>query len=172
MTERANITVIDFGGEKSSYGYNAIDILPDGTNYPAMLTGLTDFANDWSAIQRIDNFNSRGLTFVEKGSNLPSSDPESEREAKWLVTYQDITQYFDPPTNLIENTGFGKTFTLEIPCADLSIRLANDDTIFTQIGGGITPAVTTAVATTELHARSPYGGLIEVVNVRSVGRNT
>lgn len=172
MTEHANVTVIDFDGEKSSYGYHAIDMNPDGSNWAAMLAGLTEWANLWSVIQRVDNFNRRGFTLSEVITSVPSTDPESERETKWLITYQDITQYFDDPTNLYENTGFGKVFTLEIPCADLSIRLANSDEIYTKLGGGVNADVTAAVVSTETHARSPYGGEIEVINVRSVGRNT
>lgn len=102
-------------------------------------------------------------------SNTPPTSPLAQVESAWLVTYEDTTAFFDDPINAIPNEGFGKLFTLTIPTAELAPagRLApnSDEAVLTETG---IAAFITAFETT---ARTPYGGAVNVVSIRHVGRN-
>ena len=105
----------------------------------------------------------RAVTFRTRVSNAAATNPQAQREVKWLVTYEDITPEI---ATGVPNQGFGKVFTLEIPCADLSLLQANSDEI-----NYTSTAFTNFKASFEAHARSPYGGQVRIVNMRHVGRN-
>lgn len=100
-------------------------------------------------------------------SNTPPSDPQAQRETKWFVDYEDSQQFFDPPVNAIPNAGYKKTFSIELPTADLSLLTGNTSVLDITAGAGAT--FKTAF---EAIARSPYGGTVTVLEVRHVGRNT
>lgn len=96
---------------------------------------------------------------------IPPADPNAQRETKALVSYTDVTEFFDAPTNSIPNEGFGNRFTTEIPCADLSLLTLNSDRF--DLEGTEWAAFVTAF---EALIKSPYGGAVQVLNARHVGR--
>lgn len=105
--------------------------------------------------------------FDTKLANTPPSDENAQRERKWLVVYEDNLPYFDHPVNAIPNEGYRKTFTFEIPTAELVGRLLpnSDEADLTDTG------VAAFVTAFEAVARSPYGGTVNVLQMRAVGRN-
>lgn len=134
----------------------------DETNFVAA------FANMQILQARIDALTlgtlaERAVTFRTRLSNAPATNPNAQRETKWLVTYEDITPEL---AQNVQNPGFGKVFTLEIPCADLSLLQPNNDEI-----DYTSTAFTNFKSTFEQHARSPYGGQVRILTMRHVGRN-
>lgn len=105
--------------------------------------------------------------FDTKLGNSPPSDQNAQRERKWLVVYEDNLPFFDDPVNAIPNEGYRKVFTFEIGTADIANRLiANTDE------ADLTNAAVAAFVTAfEAIARSPYGGTVNVLQIRAVGRN-
>lgn len=99
-------------------------------------------------------------------SNAVPASVQAQREAKWLVTYEDILPFFDDPVNAIPNEGYRKVFTFEIATPDLTLLVANTDRMNIAAGAGAT-----FVTEFEAIARSPYGGTVNVLYVQHVGRN-
>jgi hypothetical protein len=99
--------------------------------------------------------------------NTPPTDQNAQRERKWLVVYEDNLPFFDAPVNAIPNEGYRKKFTFEIGTADIATRLIpnTDRADLTNLG------VAAFVSAFESIARSPYGGTVNVLEIRAVGRN-
>lgn len=164
-----SFTLMDFSRETSSFGFAT------GAITAVSLPGtLTQFGALRAAVQGITNGAVVGEQLIVNRTKFPepapgSLDATAKREAKWLVTYTDTTEYFDPPTNAIPNAGYGKVFTVEIPCADDSIagiKLPNSDE------ADLTSTEMAAFVTAfEDIARSPYNGAVTVTRVMIVGRN-
>lgn len=102
--------------------------------------------------------------FAESADAVAS--PEAQREAKWLVTLRDVTQFFDVG-NTINNPGFGNLFNIEIPTANLTLLENNSDELDLSV-----TEVAAFVTALEAIAHSPTGGNeVEVVSIKHVGRN-
>jgi len=98
-------------------------------------------------------------------SNALPSDQNAQVERKWLVTYDDITEFFDAPVNAIPNAGFGKIFNIEIATANA--ELLDDNQEYLDITAG--PGLEFATAFNSM-SRSPYGGQGRVLTIELVGR--
>lgn len=96
----------------------------------------------------------------------PVTDQNAQRERKWVVTYRDVTQFFDV-ANTINNVGFGNLYSIEVPTAKASL-LANNQEI-----ADLTDTTVAAYVTAfEAIQNSPTGGNeTEVVEIKLVGRN-
>ena len=172
MPTSKSYTVRDFDGEKSVYGWNTEQVAPDGSNLLALEVANGTLNAAIYDITRFAAVNQQQFSNIIRGTQSPNADPEAQREEKWLCTYEDTTEFLDPPTNLIPNPGFHKIFNLEIPIADLSLRVGNSEIVYTQAGGGVAQVFTDFVAAFNLVVKSPYGGVAAMLEVRSVGRNT
>lgn len=94
-------------------------------------------------------------------------DKQAQRETKWLVVYEDITDYFDVG-NTIANAGFSQRYRVEIPTANLDL-LPDSRTDELDITAGDAATYVTAF---EAIVKSPTGGATRVVEIRHVGRST
>jgi len=107
--------------------------------------------------------------FATNLSNTPPASALAQVETNWLVTYEDVTEFFDDPVNSIPNEGFGKLFTLTIPTAEIGaagrLQVNSDLADLTESG------MAAFVSAFETTARTPYGGDVNVVSIRHVGRN-
>lgn len=105
-----------------------------------------------------------------KLSNTPPADPHAQRERKWLVTYEDATEYFDAPTNSIPNAGFGKVFNVEIPTADFGIA----DILLPNSGDANLTLLPMSqfITAFENLVHSPYNGAVSVIRIQAIGRST
>lgn len=164
--ESLKVGFIDYSGENSNSSINV------GTVTAISLPGLlSDIADYIAAIDAITLGTVRDDTLVAYSTNrssIPPTDPNAQRERKWLVRYTDNTAFFDAPANLIPNAGFGKIFTFTIPTADL----ANANLLPNTDKADMTDTQIAAfVAAFEALARSPYGGEVEVLDMTAVGRN-
>lgn len=162
-----SFTLMDYDREKTNSGFNTAAITP--TSLAGLLTefGALKAAIDTITIGTISD----EAIYVNrtKNSNVPPSDPNAQRERKWLVSYEDATQFFDPPDNAIPNAGYRKLFDMEIGTADFTTaRLPNNgdeaDLAETSMAAFVTAF--------EALAHSPYGGVVNVVKITAVGRNT
>lgn len=162
-----SFTLMDYSREKASVGFNTAAITA------ASIAGaLTQFGALRTAIEGI----TAGVVAAEalyvnrsKLSNVPPVSPEAQREKKWLVTYEDSTEFFDAPVNAIPNAGYKGVFNIEIPTADLTNvpMIANTDDA--NMGS---PAMSAFITAFQNLARSPYGGEVTVTRVQFVGRNS
>lgn len=162
-----SFTMMDYDREKSSLGFNTAAIT--GVSLPGT---LTQFGALRTAIANITlgNLSAEALYVNRtKISNVPATDPSAQRERKWLVSYEDTTEYFDAPVNAIPNAGYKSLHDMEIPTADFTVdNLPNngDQADLTETG------IAAFVTAFEAIARSPYGGAVNVVKITAVGRNT
>jgi len=159
----AVIRFIDHSGEGSS-----VTIITNNLTAGNFATKLTQYQDLVASMEGLSlgRLNQSQLTaFVARGSNVPPTSTNAQREIKWLVSYQDNQQYLDPPTNAVVNNGFGKLFSIEIPCANPSLVKPNTD-----VADLANPSWTAFIAVFEAFALSPYGGTVRIVGARLVGR--
>ena len=171
MTTIVSYTGIDFSDEKSVMSFPTEQLLPDGSNLTAINVTLTALTDALFPITRMVAFQQKKLSDITRGTNNPSTDPEAQREEKWYITFEDVTEWLDDPVNTIPNPGFRKIYGTEIPMADLSLRDNNSEVVYTQAGGGVDPLFDTFVTAFNNAARSVNGGNVVVVKIHSVGRN-
>lgn len=161
--ERWSETISDYNGETStlSVGVGAVTAV----SLPGLLTNIAALRAAIDGLI-IGVPKSDTLTAYKTPiSNALPSDPNAQVERKWLVTYDDITAFFDDPVNAIPNAGFGKIFNIEIATADAD--LLEDNQEFLDISAG--PGLAFATAFNNM-ARSPYGGEARVLTIELVGR--
>lgn len=172
MPTRAYVTVEDFSGEKSTTQFWVQDI---GAGNYATVTQDIDEVKDSIITMIRGEVRESGFrkSFPESGAAV--ADPLAQRETKFLVIYQDTTQFLDA-ANTIANAGYLKVFDLEIPTADLS-----GDKLVTGGGDAIDLTEATIVApfvtSIEANVRSPYNHTanaptIVVKKILHVGRNS
>lgn len=157
----------DYSKEQSSTGIGVGAVT--AVSLPGLLTNIAAYI---AAIDAITlgtlSYDSLRAYFTRRSSAIPA-DPNAQRERKWLVTYSDTTQFFDPGPNLIPNAGFGKVFNVEIPTANFDLAdvfpVNSDEADLTQT------QIAAFVTAVEAMARSPYGGSIEVLAITGVGRS-
>lgn len=101
-------------------------------------------------------------------TNAWPSDVNARRERTWIVHYEDVTQFFDPPTNAIPNEGFGRNFSISIPTADFSGTHMQANSDLADLTDADMAAFVTAF---EAIARSPYGGNTNVTYIEAGGAN-
>lgn len=158
-------TFLDYDREPGSMGFSTGPITA-----LTIAAALTQFGALRTAVQGITlGTLSDEILYVNR-TRLSNETPTNElarRETKWLVTYEDDTQYFDPPTNAIPNAGYKKVFNSEIPTADIVGRLKPDmdeaDLTDTDVAAFVTAF--------EALCKSPYGGAAHVLRITVVGRN-
>lgn len=160
-------TMLDYSREKASFSF------PTGDITAGTLPGtLTQVGNLRTAIEGITLgvVSDESLAvFNTNLSNTPPASPLAQIESAWLVTYEDDLDFFDAPTNSIPNEGFGRVFTMTIPTADIAPagRLApnSDEAVLTET------AIAAFITAFEDAVHSPYGGTVNVISIRHVGRN-
>jgi hypothetical protein len=107
------------------------------------------------------------LTIKTTESVAEVTDPNAQRERKWLVTYRDNTEFLDV-ADTIENAGYGKLYNTEVPTADNSLLDNKSDDLDLAI-----PGVAAWITAFEAVHNSPTGGNeIEVISIKHVGRSS
>ncbi len=121
----------------------------------------------------------RGLLVSQKvsindqyaSSAAAATDPNANREEKWLVTWEDTSPFLDI-LNTVQNSNYLKIFNTEIPTADLSLRVNNQAIVWTEGGVNNVAVFDPFVAAFEALGRSPSGGAINVLKIEDVSRNS
>lgn len=135
-------------------------------NYDARRDALDDLKVVWGNISLGKvRFITLNIKTTEDVAEV--TDVNAQRERKWLVTYRDNTEFLDV-ADTIENTGFGKLFNTEVPCAKLSLLDQKSDDLDLAATG-----VAAWITAFEAAQQSPTGGNeIEVISIKHVGRST
>lgn len=167
MPGRLGFRMIDYSRETSGFSIATGEVT--AVSLPGLLTEVGDLREAIEGIT-LGNVASESLTVFDTNlTNTPATSPLAQVESAWLVTYEDTTAHFDDPVDAIPNEGYGRLFTLTIPTAEIATagRLApnSDEAVLTEAG------MAAFVAAFEATARSPYGGAVNVVSIRHVGRN-
>lgn len=158
------LTILDYSKEKSTTRFNTGAVT--AVSLPGLLTEIGALRSAVDGIT-LGTMNREGLqVFDTPLSNTPPTDKNAQREDKWLITYEDNTQYFDPPTNAIPNEGYKKLFSIEIATPDRTLVVNNSD--FADITAA---PMSTFVTAFEAMCKSPYGGTAHVISAKYVGRN-
>ena len=165
MAGYGSFSFLDYNGERSSTSLITGDVT--ATSLPGLLS-------EWGTLRTaIENIilgtvvQEQLSVFRTKLSNALPTSPNAQRERKWLVVYEDVTAFFNPPANTVPNEGFRKVFSIEIPTADLTGRLLpnSDEADLSQT------TIAAFVTAFEQTARSPHGGNVNVLKIVAVGRN-
>lgn len=167
MPGRLGFSMLDYSREKASFSMATGEVT--AVSLPGLLTEVGDLRTAIEGITLGVVSDERLSVFETNLANTPPTSPLAQVESAWLVTYEDATAFFDDPVNEIPNEGFGRLFTMTIPTADIAAtgRLAanSDEAVLTETG------MAAFVTAFEATARSPYGGAVNVVSIRAVGRN-
>lgn len=162
-----SLTMLDYSRERSAFSVITGEVT--AVSLPGLLTNIAAYRSAIDGITLGVQADEALRAYQENLSNTPPASALAQIESAWLVTYEDNLPFFDDPVNAIPNEGFGKLFTLTIPTADIAAagRLApnSDEAVLTETG------MAAFVTAFEAMARSPYGGTVNVVSVRHVGRN-
>jgi len=168
MPGRLGFSVLDYSREKKSFSLNTGEVT--AISLPGLLTEVGSLRGAIEGITLGVVSDESLSVFNTNLSNTPPTSPLAQVEAAWLVTYEDALPFFDDPINAIPNEGYGRLFTMTIPTADIAAtgRLApnSDQAVLTESG------MAAFVSAFEATARSPYGGTVNVVSIRHVGRNS
>jgi len=160
------LTFIDYSKETSTVGLGLAT--PGDNDYTDAIAAVTAIRTAMEGVSR-GNVKQEQISRINPVMANVVTDPEAQREDKWLITYRDSLQWLDAPTNTIPNPGYGKYFNIEVPCADresVIMTPGSDIVDFTQA------PMSTLVTALQSYGRSPYGGSISIQQVEFVGRNT
>lgn len=166
-----SITIEDYNNEKSVMTFSLQDVDALASNFGS-ITQDADEVKDAILPLTLGAVRQVTVSAQYPESAAAVTDKQAAREAKWLVTYKDTTQYLGA-ANTVPNPGFGKLFSFEIPCANRSLLTDNKDELDLDDGPGAT-----AKAALEPNIRSPFNRSAavtptnQIVSIRFVGRNT
>jgi hypothetical protein len=167
MPGRLGFQMLDYSREKSNFSLATGDVT--AVSLPGLLTEVGTLRGAIEGITLGTVSNESLSVFNTPLSQTPPSNPLAQVEKAWLVTYEDTTQFFDDPINAIPNEGYGRLFTLTIPTADIAatgrLQANSDQANLAETG------MAAFIAAFEQTARTPYGGVPNVISVRFVGRN-
>lgn len=165
MPAHGGFSIADYNAEKGTFGFQTGPVTV--ATLPALLTQFGALRGATENITLGVVHKEWQYAFDTLLSNVLPGDVNAQRERKWLGVYEDTTQFLDL-VNAIENPGYLKKFTFEIPTADFS-------------GGRLLPGKDEGnLANTEMAAfvtafqtlaKSPYGGTPRVLSMTGVGRN-
>lgn len=160
--------MLDYSREKKAFSVRTGDVT--AVSLPGLLTEVGALRTAVENITLGVVSDEALVAFDTNLSNTPPASPLAQVESGWLVRFEDNLPFFDDPVNAIPNEGYGRIFTLTIPTAELATagRLLPNSDIADLTETGMAAFVTAFEAT----ARSPYGGTVNVVEIRHVGRNS
>lgn len=146
-----NQTRIDYNKEKSTVRFRVTPIT--AANFEAQQTLRAAFGVAMAGICG-GVINKYQWMLEDFTSEDPASDPLDQREIKWLVVYKDDVT--------------AQTYSVELPCADLT-QLDPNDRAHANIGDA--GPVDAWIAAFEAFALSPDGNAVTVQEITFVGRN-
>lgn len=165
MPDRLTFSILDYSGETGKFLVNVPTLT--AANFAAQHTLYDDFQD--AVLQMIaGNFKQRDVLSVTRLGQTRPSDPVAQREFKWVVTYEDVTEFLDAPTNAVPNPGYRKPFDVEIPTADVAGTTMTPNTDLVDLTAAPVPNFIIAF---EALVKSPYGGSSNVLQIRLAGRN-
>jgi hypothetical protein len=165
MANSASLTIGEYDPKENST--MSLNVGPvTSVNFDARRDAIADLqAVMGNIILGVVRFTNLNIKTTESVAEV--TDQNAQRERKWLVTYRDNTEFLDV-ADTIENVGFGKLYTTEVPTAKLSLLDQKSDDLDLAATG-----VAAWIAAFEAAQQSPTGGNeIEVISIKHVGRST
>lgn len=155
----AGYTIRDYSKESANSRMNVGVV--DALSLPGLLTNLGNFQTALQGVI-IGKVYKNSLSVYDNivDETLPTNH-YAQREIRWIVHYQDTQAMFGLETN----TSFGRKYTVEFACPDLSLLLPNSDIMNIASGAGAT--FKTNFEGTFL---APSGGTLAVDFIELVGR--
>ncbi len=150
MSQKVTFTMTDFNDEKSSVQFVHGDMT--AASFDADHTLISNLSTALNAITLCTQYKKTIVSDELLTGIAAPADPYAQREHKWLVRYKD--------------TSTQKTYSLEVPGADLSLLLTGDDKM--DPAGAEYLAFETAF---EAYHRSPAGNPVSLLEIVHVGRN-
>lgn len=149
-----SFTVKDYSEETSTMSFNFDAIT--AVSIPGFLTDYGAFRTAFEAVTMGALVADSWTGDKTKYSNAAPTDPNAQRERKFLVIYEDTTTL--------------TPYRMEVPCANFGL---------TDLWQGNTDKVDLAqteiaafISAFETLCRSPEGNAVNVISIRGVGRNT
>lgn len=172
MASNASYTINDYDSQAGIVGIQIPEV--SDTNFVDVATKIGELRTTMTPLIR-GIFIQTQMSIISRynASDEPATDDLAQRGNKWRVVYRDTSQWADAPTNTVPNYGYLKTFDVEIPTANLTLREGNSDVIYTKAGGGVgaaAAAIAAFVADFEELVVSPYGGVPDVLRIEAVTR--
>lgn len=169
MTTVGSITLNDYDGQAGIVGFNFDEAT--AANFASLATAMGSIRSAIEAVTLgISTKSEMSIIARFAASDARATSPLAQRGNKWRVVYFDDTEWLDAPTNTIPNPGYRKSFDLEIPTADLSLRDGNSDVVFSG-GVGVDPLFETLALALVGNIRSPYSGDIGINYIEAVTRS-
>lgn len=166
MPGRLSFSLLDYSGERGRTSIATGEVT--AVSLPGLLTEVGALRSAIDGIT-LGTVASESLSVFDTAlSSIPPTDPHAQVERAWLVRYVDNLPFFDDPVNAIPNEGFQQIFTVTIPTAD--IAAANRLVAGTDMASLAETGMAAFVTAFENTARSPYGGTVEILEIRHVGR--
>jgi hypothetical protein len=150
MAGRYNLSYIDYGGERSTFGVWLPTLTDANIAAQTALVGTLKTATDAITLGNAASY--AIIASQVELSGAPAGSVYAQRENKWLVSFTDTTS--------------GKTGNVTVPTADLNLLAANSDQ------ADMTDAAVIAwIAAFEAVAKTVDGHGLTVNSIRFVGRN-
>ena len=146
------VPINDYNSERSTVTVRGVELT--AANFDAQYTAFVQFYDALLGITlglRVGSKFGNDIPIV--AADTPASDPNAQRERKWLVRYSDATAM--------------KNYKMEIPCADLSYLDPNNRE-YADLTDLDVAAFVTAF---EAFVRSPDGNTVTIDSIQHVGRN-
>lgn len=163
MPVPGSIKITDYANEVSFFQPNLPSTGTPAANLAALEAIITPAFNNGLILGLPSN---EKVSYFAKSALSGAILNTAQRESKWLVVYEDISPFLDPPTNSVANPYYGKRFVQELPTANAGVLSNNSDSLPLS-----DPAATGFVTAMAANAVSPVGGAIAIVEIRFVGRN-
>lgn len=170
MVDSVSLTYNDYDGQAGIVSFNVDDV--DATNFATIFGWVNTTMRDAINAITLGVDVKTEINNVQRyaSSNTRATNPSAQRGNKWAVYYRDDTDWLDAPANTIPNPGYLKPFSVEIPTADLSLRDANSNVVWTG-GVGVSSEFDDFAIAFVAQARSPYGGLPALQRIESTTRS-
>ena len=169
MPTFGSISLNDYDGQTGVVGFRLEEAT--GANFVALATAMGDIRAGVEGITIGTTVKSE-MSIIARfaASDVRATDPTAQRGNKWRVVYTDDQPFLDPGPNTIPNPGYRGSFDVEIPTADLTLRVNNSDIVYSN-GVGVDPAFEAFVLPFITNCRSPYSGTVAVNYIEAVTRS-
>ncbi len=168
MAGRLSYGIGEYGKEPTGFSVAIPELT--ATNMAAQTTLITNFRIALGDIIVGTVQEQRVVSSVLENTALFPNDKNAQRERKWTVAYHDSQLYLDAPTNTVVNPGYNKSFTTDIPTADLSLLLHRTDTVEAD-DPDIGTELAAFIVAWEALVKSPYSGSTQVDAFVAAGRD-
>lgn len=159
-----SISYKDYDGQTGIVSINTA--VPSAGNFATLLTNFQAFKSAVDGVV-LGAPNNMKLSWQNPLSAAKATDPNAMRGNKWVI--KSIDSLIELAAG-VPNPSYQKPFDVELPTADLGLRVGGRDQIWAEGDSGIVPEMDALVAAFEDIALSPNGGPLVVQEILSTTR--